>query len=299
MAENTSAPRPAPRKPASTTVGSKESREALNEAAKAALAVRHRAIEQAKQRQPRESGSMTGLFITIGVLVVLVALVLYWTVSTISKPAHTDTDAVRAAMERLKQKGPKDPKDMSLVLDKIFKIHARSDVEELLGEPDIEAKDSIVLFATAPEGCYNFSEPGQTYLAYYQKEPPNIKTKYIPIYLFEVSPTGKATYAQQKKYPREKPSETVASSLPVITRQTPPPNQASRRRSQLKKPGETPGTTGGARVLSPPKAVAQGAVATTGPGRGPGFYPQPPPSFTSSGVFNPISGGAPLAPPKK
>jgi len=195
------------------------------------------ALEAIKERSGRSavpvSDSTGKLKVVVAILVLLVFVLGVTTVIVLSRGTSGSSamsEEEREARERLKQKAPKDHRDLEYVQQKLFRLRTWQDVEEILGEADLVVNDKIPLYE-ADRGTYEQS--GHEFRGWYIKDPfntANSDSTVASVLLFQGDAQGQVTYLSSKIYSRMKlPAAQQATTinaennLPEPIGVTPPP----------------------------------------------------------------------------
>lgn len=163
-------------------------------------------------RRTKMIAGVTALVISLGIGVALVYPALH-NLSTRSSAEAEAKKVVDDAVERLRQSGPKNRKDLATAIPRLKAARIWPDVESLLGQPDMTVKDKIQLYSS-DSGVYEM--PGNTFKAYYVEDPlyPNPKEgDKAPILLFLINAQDRVSYvegdrilARSANLPAEKPA---------------------------------------------------------------------------------------------
>ena len=117
------------------------------------------------------------------------------------------TESERAgteARERLRQATPKAPEDMLFITDSIKKAKTWQDITALLGEPDVEVQEKILLYK-ADSGCYE--DTADIFRGYFVKDeryPSPGEGRIAPLYLFAIDSEGRVEFKPGRMLAREK-----------------------------------------------------------------------------------------------
>jgi len=185
------------------------------------------ALEAVKERSGRSSVPQVDgsgkLKVIVAVLLLLVFILGVTTVVVLTRGTGGDakmSSEEAEARERLKQKGPKDPRDLDYFQQKFFRLRTWSDVQALLGEPDMTLNDKIPVFEGS-RGTYEIK--GHEFRAWYIKDPfntANTDSTVASILLFQGDAEGNITYLSSKMYSRMKLPPTENQTSPVAGENT-------------------------------------------------------------------------------
>jgi hypothetical protein len=150
--------------------------------------------------RPSEDSARTQKFLFAAIAVLLlVVLAMGGILAVVLSKKNAQQSLVSEALQRVKAKAPKAPLDVSMLNFNFLAIKTKSQMMEMLNQPDIEFKEKIPLYVNPQIGT---QELMGEFVAYYVNDQPVIEQGALnDVLVFEIR-GEKATYMGIKQFSR-------------------------------------------------------------------------------------------------